>query len=83
MDCCGTYGPKDWEPIFPNKTMPASCCPVIMLNEAEVCTLDQATSEGCLNKLLQLLDSKTLVLAGVVLGVAGIQVSYFKELKIE
>ncbi|XP_065355542.1 CD63 antigen [Calliphora vicina] len=74
MDCCGTYGPIDWETIFPNKTIPSSCCPIINLNEAEVCTVAHANSAGCLDKLLHLLDSNTLVLAGVVLAVAGIQV---------
>lgn len=76
MDCCGTYGPNDWETIFPNKTIPSSCCPIINLNEAEVCTVAHANSAGCLDKLLHLLDSNTLVLAGVVLAVAGIQVNY-------
>ncbi|XP_011192839.1 CD63 antigen [Zeugodacus cucurbitae] len=73
MDCCGTFGPKDWVPIFHNSSLPPACCAVINLNEAQDCTVVHAHSEGCLNKLLTLLDSKTLTLAGVVLGVAGIQ----------
>lgn len=48
---------------------------MINLNEADVCTVIHARPNGCLKKLLGILDSKTLVLAGVVLGVAGIQVN--------
>lgn len=75
LDCCGTYGPEDWESIFPNKTLPAACCSVINLSVAKECTVDYATPQGCLQKLLTILDSKTLILASVVLAVAGIQVS--------
>ncbi|TMW43689.1 hypothetical protein DOY81_011231, partial [Sarcophaga bullata] len=74
LECCGTYGPGDWESVFPNKTIPSSCCPVINLNEAKDCTIAHASTSGCMHKLWEILDSKTLVLAGVALSVAGIQV---------
>lgn len=73
LDCCGTYGPNDWDGIFPNKTLSPSCCKLINLSEAQECTTLHAMNQGCLAKLLGILDSKTLVLAGVVLAVAGIQ----------
>ncbi|KAH8285777.1 hypothetical protein KR018_002891 [Drosophila ironensis] len=73
LDCCGTYGPEDWETIYPNKTLPAACCSVINLSEAKECTRIHANTKGCLQKLLNILDSKTLILASVVLAVAGIQ----------
>ncbi|XP_067625692.1 CD63 antigen [Eurosta solidaginis] len=73
MDCCGTFGPKDWETVFHNATLPPACCAVINLNEAQECTVIHSHAEGCLNKLLTLIDSKTVTLASVVLGVAGIQ----------
>ncbi|XP_037928788.1 CD63 antigen-like [Teleopsis dalmanni] len=73
LGCCGTFSSSDWEDISENKTLPASCCEVIILNEAEECTAVHANKEGCLPTLLALLDSKTLILAGVVLCVAGIQ----------
>lgn len=75
LDCCGTHGPSDWEGIFPNKTLSPACCKVINLSEAKECTTLHAVPHGCLEKLLKVLDSKTLILAGVVLAVAGIQVS--------
>lgn len=74
LDCCGTYGPEDWESIFPNKTLPAACCSVINLSQSKECTVNDATPQGCLQKLLKIMDSKTLILASVVLAVAGIQV---------
>ncbi|XP_034475349.1 CD63 antigen [Drosophila innubila] len=73
LDCCGTYGPNDWDGIFPNKTLSPACCKLINLSEAQECTTLHAINQGCLHKLLGILDSKTLVLAGVVLAVAGIQ----------
>ncbi|EDV54438.1 CD63 antigen [Drosophila erecta] len=73
LDCCGTNGPNDWETVFPNSTLPAACCSEINLSEAKECTNVHATQRGCLGKLLDILDSKTLLLASVVLGVAGIQ----------
>jgi len=76
LDCCGTFGPNDWENNFPNKTLPAACCSVINLSEAKECTSVHANQQGCLQKLLDILDSKTLILAAVVLAVAGIQVIY-------
>ncbi|XP_037711190.1 CD63 antigen [Drosophila subpulchrella] len=73
LDCCGTFGPNDWENNFANKTLPAACCSVINLSEAKECTSVHANQQGCLQKLLDILDSKTLILASVVLAVAGIQ----------
>ncbi|XP_073824359.1 tetraspanin 39D [Musca autumnalis] len=73
LGCCGIKGPTDWEEVFSNKTIPSSCCQMINLNEADACTVAHANPNGCLQKLLDILDSKTLVLAGVVLGVAGVQ----------
>ncbi|XP_013104944.1 CD63 antigen [Stomoxys calcitrans] len=73
LGCCGIQGPNDWEKVFSNETMPASCCPMINLNEATSCTVTHANKNGCLKELLDILDSKTLALAVVVLGVAGIQ----------
>lgn len=48
---------------------------MINLNEADACTAAHANPDGCLQKLVDILDSKTLLLAGVVLGVAGVQVN--------
>ncbi|KAI9578768.1 CD63 antigen [Glossina fuscipes] len=73
LECCGTYGPSDWEAVYHNTTLHASCCPIIVLNEADKCTTAHASPDGCLNKLIHILDSNALVLAGVVLGVATIQ----------
>eukprot|EP00099_Drosophila_melanogaster_P014824 NP_523612.3 tetraspanin 39D [Drosophila melanogaster] len=73
LDCCGINGPNDWETVYRNSTLPAACCSVINLSEAKECTNTHATQHGCLQKLLEILDSKTLILASVVLGVAGIQ----------
>ncbi|XP_055916989.1 CD63 antigen [Eupeodes corollae] len=74
LKCCGTYESADWERILHNTTLPKSCCSVIITEEATDCTTKHAHTEGCFNKLLSIIDSNTLTLAGVVLGVAGIQI---------
>jgi len=69
--CCGTNGPQDWEDVFHNKTIPDTCC-----NEALKvlpCTMEFAHKDGCMPKLLTLLDDKSVVLTAVGIGVALLQ----------
>lgn len=72
MECCGITGPEDWERVFTNNTLPKSCCPQMPVNK-DVCTKENALQNGCLPKLLEFLDSKSLILAGVGIGIAIIQ----------
>uniref|UniRef100_U5EVW1 Tetraspanin n=1 Tax=Corethrella appendiculata TaxID=1370023 RepID=U5EVW1_9DIPT len=72
MECCGVNSADDWEPIFKNDTLPASCC-VEYAVDTKKCTKANASKEGCLPKLLNFLDTKSLILAGVGVGVAAIQ----------
>jgi CD63 antigen len=69
MECCGINGPKDWEPIYNNETVPRSCCPNLSTQETQ-CTQSRAYDKGCMPKLLSFLDSKSLILAAVGLGIA-------------
>ncbi|XP_037961173.1 CD63 antigen-like [Teleopsis dalmanni] len=74
LRCCGTLNSSDWEPIFKNNTLPTSCCEIIILNEAKECTTVHANEEGCLPKLLDILDSKTFILASALAAVPIVQI---------
>lgn len=76
MICCGVKGPADYQPIFKNDTLPNSCCTKFPAN-SNVCTQENAIHDGCMPKLLHFLDSKSLILAGVGIGIALVQVTSF------
>jgi CD63 antigen len=69
---CGIYGPGDWKPIFKNKTVPSTCCHMLPVN-VKHCEVKYASDEGCYPKLLQFLDRKSLMLGGVGVGIAIVQ----------
>ena len=74
LNCCGINKPDDWKFVFKNQSLPGSCCGK---EDAKRCTYDLLTKpEGCKNKLMILLDDNALLLGGVGLGIAGIQVNF-------
>jgi len=72
MSCCGIKGPADYQQVFHNNTLPNSCCDKFP-TESNKCTFDFAHKEGCMPKLLHFFESKSLILAGVGIGIALIQ----------
>ncbi|GAB0099728.1 Tetraspanin [Sergentomyia squamirostris] len=72
LKCCGIQGPSDWEQVFHNSTLPNSCCEEIPFNISE-CTKEHALNSGCMPKLLELLRKNALILAGVGIGIAIVQ----------
>lgn len=73
LHCCGVNGPDDWQVVFHNSTLPPECC----RNEVPVCDRNDTGNvigEGCKAILLNLLDSKALIVGAVGLAVAIIQV---------
>lgn len=78
MDCCGINGPADWNKVFPDGTIPKSCCKKLPVN-IDNCTLEWANKDGCKPILLQLLDKKSIILGGVGIGVALIQVYFLVD----
>lgn len=76
--CCGISKPEDWKPIFRNDTVPRSCCPPGTippdLPKNTTCTQEFAAKQGCKNRLYDFLDGYALILGGVGLGIAAIQV---------
>ena len=72
LKCCGIRGASDWKPIFINNTVPASCCSQLPVHINQ-CSSEFASTIGCMPKLFNLLDSKSLLLGGVGIGIALIQ----------
>uniref|UniRef100_A0A0K8TPE2 Tetraspanin n=1 Tax=Tabanus bromius TaxID=304241 RepID=A0A0K8TPE2_TABBR len=75
LDCCGSRGPRDWK-LYNVTDIPPSCCsvvPALNINEGK-CDLEHAHPAGCLKKVLKALDDKTLIFAGVGVGVVVIQI---------
>lgn len=75
LSCCGINGPDDWAKS--NQTIPASCCSgqVITGGTVAECTTASTTlhKQGCLTELVEFFRSKAMVLGGVGLGIAFVQ----------
>lgn len=73
MHCCGIKGPADYQQVFQNSSLPNSCCTKFPPN-SNVCTQQNAIQDGCMPILLDFFNTKSLLLAGVGIGIALIQV---------
>lgn len=73
LHCCGVYGPQDWSRLFQNGTLPRDCCSVMPLDLKE-CTTTYASANGCLPELMKLLNTKPLIMGGVAMGIAVLQI---------
>lgn len=69
---CGINGPNDWKRIYINTTVPSTCCHLLPENVKQ-CTSVYASKEGCYPKLLNFLDTKSLLLGFVGIGIAVVQ----------
>lgn len=82
LSCCGIQGPADWPATA--QPVPASCCSGQVISGASVaqCTVDSPTlhKQGCLTELVEFFKDKALVLGGVGLGIAFVQVPDFLSL---
>jgi len=72
MHCCGIKGPADYQQVFHNMTLPNSCC-IKFAPNSSVCTQQNAIQEGCMPIMLHFFESKSLILAGVGIGIALVQ----------
>lgn len=72
LECCGTNGPEDWKQIFHNNTLPTACCVALPVGQ-DNCDLEHSYTKGCMPKLLHLFESNALIIAGVGVGIALVQ----------
>lgn len=75
--CCGINGPKDW--TNKSMTIPESCCDGQEINSAGVITMpcsitsEHIHSAGCLPKLVEYFNHIAVILGGVGIGIAVVQ----------
>ncbi|XP_030387627.1 CD151 antigen [Scaptodrosophila lebanonensis] len=79
--CCGVDTPADWRTMSANKTLPASCCrpqyvdaTVGHCTESPALGRDKYFQEGCVGKLKDRIDKNAVILIGVGIGIAFIQI---------
>lgn len=74
LSCCGVESPEDWEKtVYPNGTLPHSCCPKNPVDDP--CTKDVkgASTKGCLDSLQAALQHNTILVGAFGVGVALVQ----------
>ncbi|XP_018316804.1 tetraspanin-7 isoform X1 [Mycetomoellerius zeteki] len=69
LHCCGNRGYADWLNLDPSKDVPLSCCKVIQ-NKCDTSDVEDIYTEGCYNRLLDLINSNIGLVAGTAIGVA-------------
>ncbi|XP_001605038.2 CD63 antigen [Nasonia vitripennis] len=75
LQCCGVHSPQDWARAgFTGNTLPNSCCTEIAANNPTCDTNDiKSNTEGCKAQLQKKIEENALILGGVGIGVALIQ----------
>ncbi|XP_033230609.1 CD63 antigen-like [Belonocnema kinseyi] len=82
LDCCGINGPADWSKAgFRDNTLPISCCQNVPMknttdkNSRGTCDMNSISvrDKGCVNKLRSFIEDKAVVLGGVGVGIALVQ----------
>lgn len=68
LRCCGQTGPEDWKEVFRNDTLPDTCCASI-----NPCNMHDSYQNGCLQIFQKEVENYALILGGVGIGVACIQ----------
>ncbi|XP_033107840.1 CD63 antigen-like isoform X2 [Anneissia japonica] len=72
LKCCGTYNYTDWYDVIGDKKVPASCC------IEKGCEVNQTPKnvyeEGCSEALFNFIKENIIIIAGIAIGVAVIQI---------
>lgn len=78
LQCCGMNSFTDWHQYanFPVNTAPDSCCKELASQtKCDSNSINSMYNEGCMNKLQSAIESNAMILGGVGIGIALIQVS--------
>lgn len=80
LDCCGMNGPSDWANAgFQDNTLPLTCCHNVPLKtnttHQSTCDVNSLTvrEKGCFNKFRSFIEDRAVVLGGVGIGIALVQ----------
>ncbi|XP_074093816.1 CD63 antigen isoform X1 [Cotesia typhae] len=71
--CCGIGGSGDWANLYPNTELPNSCCHEVAFNQKCDSNSITVSTEGCMNKLKSAIEDKAVILGGVGIGIALVQ----------
>lgn len=75
LECCGMNGPSDWSMtgVFADNTVPLSCCREVA--EGSKCDVNSVSvyASGCMGKLRDAIEHNVLILGGVGIGIAIVQ----------
>ncbi|XP_050418018.1 CD63 antigen [Patella vulgata] len=69
FECCGVKDKTDWS----GSTIPASCC-VKGTETGNTCPSDKAYPEGCDSKFISWIQDKILIIGGIGIGLAFVQI---------
>lgn len=67
LHCCGNRGYADWLNLDPPKDIPSSCCKV---DKCDPQNVEEIYTEGCYNRVLELINTNIGLVAGTAIGVA-------------
>ncbi|KAK7864772.1 hypothetical protein R5R35_012268 [Gryllus longicercus] len=69
LKCCGADGPEDWAKH--NMNIPSTCCGSAA--EGEKCEIANAYEQGCAPALKEQIEHFALIIGGVAIGIAFVQ----------
>ncbi|XP_005802842.1 tetraspanin-1-like [Xiphophorus maculatus] len=76
LKCCGFYNYTDFtgSPYYTahNNTYPPRCC--LVVSPCNATMADSKIADGCFPKIKKLIDSNTVVIVGVALGIAALEI---------
>ncbi|EDV56466.1 CD63 antigen [Drosophila erecta] len=79
--CCGVDSPADWRTLSANKTLPGSCCQPQFIDttvghclDSPALGKDKYFQDGCVGKLKNRIEKNAIILIGVGIGIAFIQI---------
>lgn len=68
--------PSDWTQVFKDTTVPDSCCKELLANSGCDANSIHLNEDGCKMRLQSAIESSALILGGVGIGIALVQVSW-------
>ncbi|XP_012264113.1 CD63 antigen-like [Athalia rosae] len=73
LNCCGISGPQDWSTVFKGNDLPETCC--IEFDTNNKCDINAVgmRNEGCIKKLQTAIEDNAVILGGVGIGIALVQ----------
>lgn len=82
LKCCGVDGPQGWSTVFADGSVPGSCCVSNVQNDPNaVCRnsddASQVFQDGCYERLKIKTRENIVIIMGVGIGIAFVEVRLF------